>query len=143
MKSSTILMRRLGDFLLPAEDKALETLRRIPPRVPIAVRVLRHRSPEQTALYWRCLERVVEATGRWHAAEELHLALKVATGQVDIVQLLDSRKVLVPKSTGFDAMTQDEASAYFDAALKIVCDELMGGITVEELLEHAGAKVAA
>jgi hypothetical protein len=143
MKSSTILMRRLGGFLYPAEDKAVEMLRRIPPRVPIAVRVLRHRSPEQTALYWRCLERVVEATGRWHAAEELHLALKVSTGQVDIVQLLDGRRVLVPKSIGFDAMTQDEASAYFDAALKIVCDELMGGITVEELLEHAGAKVAA
>ena len=143
MKSSTILMRRIGDFLLPAEDKALETLRRIPPRVPIAVRVLRHRSPEQTALYWRCLEHVVEATGRWHAAEELHLALKVATGRVDVVQLLDGRKVLVPESIAFDQMTQDEASAYFDAALKIVCDELMGGVTVEELLGHAGARVAA
>ena len=143
MKSSTILMRRLGGFLYPAEDKAVEMLQRIPPRVPIAVRVLRHRSPEQTALYWRCLERVVEATGRWHTPEELHLALKVATGRVDIVQLLDGRRVLVPESIAFDAMTQDEASAYFDAALKIVCDEIMGGITVEELLDHAGARVAA
>jgi hypothetical protein len=143
MKSSTILMRRLGGLLYPAEDKAAEILRRIPPRMPIAVRVLRHRSPEQTALYWRCLERVVEATGRWRTPEELHLALKVATGRVDVVRLLDGRRVLVPESIAFDQMTQDEASAYFDAALRVVCDEIMGGISVEELLNHAGSRVAA
>jgi hypothetical protein len=143
MKPSTILMRRIGGGLFPAEDKAAEMLLKLRPRVPVAIRVLRHRSPEQTALYWRCLERVVEATGKWRTPEELHLALKVATGRVDVVRLLDGRRVLVPESIAFDAMTQDEATAYFDAALRIVCDELMGGISVEELLEHAAPRRAA
>lgn len=143
MKSSTILMRCAGGLLYPAEDKAAALLQKIPPRVPIAVRILRHRSPEQTALYWRCLARVVEATGRWRTPEELHLALKVATGHVDVVQLVDGRRVLVPQSAAFDQMTADEFTVYMDAALKIVCDEIMGGITVEELLAHAGVRHAA
>ena len=136
-------MRRVGGLLYPAEDKAAALLQKIPPRVPIAVRILRHRSPEQTALYWRCLERVVEATGCWRTPEELHLALKVATGHVDVVRLVDGRRVLVPQSAAFDQMTADEFTAYMDAALAIVCDEIMGGVTVEELLAHAGVRHAA
>lgn len=84
-------------------------------------------------MYWRVLERAVEATGRWHTADELHLALKVATGYVDKVRLLDGRLVLCPGSIAFDRMNQEEAQRYYDAALKIVADEIMG-CGIEDLL---------
>lgn len=143
MKPSTILMRRVGGMLHPADEKAAKLLRKIPPKVPIAVRILRHRNPAQNAMYWAVLERVVESTGRWRTPEELHLALKIATGMVTSMVLLDGRKILVPDSTAYDQMSEDDFSAYMDAALKIICNEVMGGISVDELLDHAGVRRAA
>lgn len=119
-----------------AEPKAGELLNKIPQDRPVMVRVLRNRSAQQNALYWRCLEGVVEATGRWRTAEELHTALKVAVGYVDVVQLLDGRRVLVPKSTRFDQLTQDEFQEFMDAALRILCLEVMGGCSIDELLQQ-------
>jgi hypothetical protein len=134
MKSSTIIMQRIGDALCPADDKAEAIIRQLSPESHVAVRVLHHRDAGDTALYWRCLECAVKATGRWETAEELHLALKIATGRVDAVRLVDGRRVLVPQSTGFDQMTDDDARGYYTAALRIVCDDIMGGISIDDLL---------
>jgi hypothetical protein len=139
----TVLMRRIGGALWPADEKAAEAIRRLRVREPVAVRIMRSRSAAQNSLYWRVLNRVIEATGRWRTAQELHLALKVATGHVDVVGLIDGRRVLVPQSTSFDAMTQDEAQAYYDAAFKVIAEELMGGLSVDQLLEHAAPDIAA
>jgi len=144
MRPSIILCRRIGGALWPADGRAGEMLSRIPQRSAVAVRLMRSRSHAQLAMYWSVLEKVVEATGRWRTAEELHLALKVATGHVDIVRLIDGRRVLVPESTAFDAMTQDEAQAFYDAAFRVICDEVMGGCSIDELLDQtAGVKRAA
>lgn len=143
MKPSTIHVRRIGGLLCPADARAAETLHRIPQRAPFSIRVQRERSHEMNALYWQCLERVVEATDRWRTAEELHLALKIASGYVEKVRLIDGRLVLVPGSIAFDKMSQDEAARYYEAALTVLCTEVMGGCTVEELLQHAGVKRAA
>lgn len=143
MTPSTILMRRVGGMLHPADEKAAALIRKIPPRTTVAVKVLRHRNPEQLALYWACLQSVVESVGRWRTPEELHLALKVATGRVDVILLTNGRRILVPQSTAFDQMTADDFSSYMDSALKILCDEVMGGISVDELLDHTGVRRAA
>lgn len=143
MRPSTLLMTRIGGMLMPVDARSAEAIRKLPQRKPFAIRLWRERSHEQNAMYWRCLERVVEATGKWRTPEELHTALKVATGYVDKVRLLNGRLVLVPGSIAFDRMSQDEAQRYYDAALRVVCDEIMGGCTVEELLQHAGVRRAA
>jgi hypothetical protein len=134
MKAQTFHVKRIGDALVPAGNEATAAIRRLPQHTEIPIRVWRERSHEQNAMYWRALARVVEATGKWHTAEELHLALKVACGYVERVRLIDGRLVLVPGSIAFDRMNQEEAQLFYDAALRIVCDELMGGIEVEELL---------
>lgn len=120
-------------MLSPADRHAAEELRKIPHRHTVAMRVLRPRSHEQLALYWRCLERVVEATGKFRSPQELHLALKIACGRVETVRLVDGRHVLVPDSVAFDQMSQDDFQAYFNDAMRIVESELIGG-EVEELL---------
>jgi len=142
MHRGTVLMRRVGQGLFPADAKAAQALHKVPPRTPVAVRIDRRRSAVQNSMYWGVLEQVVAATGRWRTAEELHIALKVATGHVDIVQLIDGRMVKVPQSTAFDHMNQDEAQAYYDAAFRVICDEVMGGMAVEELLAHTLPRAA-
>jgi hypothetical protein len=141
-----LLMKRVGGMLYPADAPSGEALRRVPERTPISVHLDRKRSAVQLALYWSVLQAVVDATGRWRTADELHLALKVATGCVDVVQLIDGRMIKVPGSIAFDAMSQDEAQAYYDAAFRVICDEVMGGMAVEDLLAHTvphGKKIAA
>lgn len=136
-------MRRKGGALWAAEPKAGEILAKVPQGGTVAVRIIRSRSARQNAMYWRVLEMIIESTGRWRTPEELHAVLKVALGRVDIVQLLDGRRVLVPQSTSFQAMAQDEAQAYYDAAYRLLCTEVMGGISVDELLHHVAVKAAA
>lgn len=133
MKAQTFRVNRVGDRLWPADEASIAVVRGLPFGKPIGVRLHSDRSHEQNAMYWRVLERAVEATGRWHTADELHLALKVATGYVDKVRLLDGRLVLCPGSIAFDRMNQEEAQRYYDAALKIVADEIMG-CGIEDLL---------
>jgi hypothetical protein len=120
VKPTTILLRRVGGMLHPADAHAAAALAKIPLKKTVAMRALRVRSPEQLALYWRILERVVDSTGRWRCAEELHLALKVATGRVSTVRLIDGRRVLVPDSIAFDQMSQDEFQAYLQDALRVI-----------------------
>jgi hypothetical protein len=136
-------MRRLGHALVPADPQSARLVQRLPEEGIVEARVQRRRSHAALALYWAVLERVVEATGRWRTPEELHNALKIATGRIDKVRLLDGRLVLVPGSIAFDAMSQDEAERYYEAAYRIVCDEIMGGIEIADLLDHVGAKKAA
>jgi hypothetical protein len=142
MNSATVLMRRIGGGLFPTEARASELVRKIPPHTPVAVRIMRSRSSVQNAYYWRVLEEVVTATGRWRTPEELHNALKVATGHVEIVRLIDGRLIKVPRSTGFDSMSQDEAQHFYDAAFRIIADEIMGGMPVEDLLAHTVERAA-
>jgi hypothetical protein len=81
------------------------------------------RSISQNALYWRTLERVLEAyPGRWGTPQELHAALKIAAGYHEPVTLLTGRRVIVPRSIAFEAMTQPEAQQFYDAAFQILAD---------------------
>ena len=105
----------------------------------VGARVARSRSVVQNALYWRVLQAVVDSTGQWRTPEELHLALKVACGYVDVVRLTNGRMIKVPGSTSFDALDQDGFQRYCDAAFRIICDEIMGGMSIEELLNEAQA----
>lgn len=136
MKASTVYCRKIGGALWPEDEKSAEMIRKIPRHASVPVRLLRDRNHESLALYWRVLERVVAATGRWHCAEELHLALKIATGRISEIQLVTGRRVLVPESVAFDQMSQDEFQRYFDAAMRVICDEVMGGCSIDELIDQ-------
>lgn len=128
-----ILVRPTGGILLPADTKALECVRGLEEHMPIPVKLLRSRSARQNALYWQCLERVVDSTGRWRTPQELHAALRIALGHVDEVLTLAGRRVLVPSSTAFAAMSQDEAQAYYDAAFRLLAETV--GCSIDELTE--------
>lgn len=117
--------------LFPADKKAGQAIRRLGEGETITVRLLRGRSWKQNAFYWHVLERAVASTGRWRTPQELHAALRIATGYVDEVTMLTGRRVLVPRSTGFTAMTQDEAQAYYDAAFTLLSDTI--GVDIHEL----------
>jgi hypothetical protein len=117
---SYTLMRRVGGGLWPVGEPASKRLRQLPAGDIVAVRIEHRRNAQQVALYWRTLGETVAATRRWRDAAELHAALRIAAGCTETVRLIDGRKVLVPRSTAFDVMTEAEAETYFSAALRLV-----------------------
>lgn len=104
----------------------------------VGAEIARSRSVVQNSLYWTVLGKVVaHAPGEWRTPEALHEVLKVATGHIEIVKMINGRLIKIPQSTSFDAMPQDQFQAYLDAAFKIIQDEILGGMSVDELLAHA------
>lgn len=139
MHSDAVTMRRKGDALVAADTNAAKIMERMKDGQLVAVRLIRGRSAAQNRRYWLVLKCVVDATGRWSTPDELHEALKVETGHYQAVQLIGGRVIKVPGSTSFDEMGQDAFQAYMDAAFRILCDEVLGGMSVEELLQEAEA----
>ena len=137
MHSDAVTVRRNGTALVPADENAAKIIARMKDGQLAAMRLIRGRSAAQNRMYWSVLKCVVEATGRWHTPDELHEALKIATGHCSTVRLVNGRMIKVPGSTSFDEMSQDAFQTYMDAAFRILCDEVLGGMSIEELLEEA------
>ena len=133
-----ILLRVTADGYLPMDDAGRAQHAKLKLGSIVGARIARSRSARHNALYWRVLEAVVKAGGRYDNVEHLHMALKVATGHVDVVRLLNGRLVKVPGSTSFDEMNQTEFTAYCTQAFRIICDEILGGMSIDELLAESG-----
>lgn len=101
----------------------------------VMARIDRPRSLPQMRLYWSVLHHVAEST-HWENAERLHVALKVRLGLYDLCKLPNGKTVPVVSSASFDAMNQDEFQKYMDGALKVLCEESLGGMVVDDLIDE-------
>ncbi len=122
----------------PADDEARAQHARLTAGDHVMARVDRPRSLPQLRLYWSVLHHVAEST-HWENAERLHMALKVRLGLYDLCKLPNGKTVPVVSSASFDAMNQDEFQKYMDAALKVLCEESLGGMVVDDLIAEVCA----
>jgi hypothetical protein len=84
------------------------------------------RKPKQHRTYWRALNLVVKggASNRWPTAEHLHDELKLAAGFYrKAANLATGEIMLIPDSTAFDKMGQDEWQVYMDRAMELIAQE--------------------
>lgn len=82
------------------------------------------RKPKQHRTYWRALGLVVKSTDRWPTKDKLHEDIKFALGFVEKrANLLTGEIMLVPDSTAFDAMDQDEWQVFMDKAMELIAAE--------------------
>jgi hypothetical protein len=130
-----IILRVTSAGYEPHDEAAVKQHSKFPVGVLVGAKIARSRSIQHHRLYWKVLQTAVEATGKWETAEALHQALKVATGRIEIVRLMDGRLIKIPQSTSFDEMPQDEFTAYCTDAFRILSDCI--GVPVEQLLEEA------
>lgn len=104
----------------------------------VGAEIARSRSVVQNSYYWAVLAKVVtHAPGEWRTPEALHEVLKVATGHVEIVKLIGGRLIKIPQSTSFDRMPHETFQQYLDAAFKVIGDEILGGMGVDEFMANA------
>lgn len=121
--------------IAPATAFDAEELARFPAGTEFDLVPRTQRSLPHHRLYWQALTLAVEATGLWPSREALHRALKVRLGRVEPILDMSGRVVgMIPDSTSFEAMRQDEFRIYFDAAMKALADA-----TGYDPLEFVGA----
>ena len=132
------MLRVTSDGYVPADDEARAQHARLTPDTLIAGRIWRSRSLPQLRLYWGVLDHVAGAT-EWENAERLHQFLKIRLGCWDPVRAPSGKVIAVPWSAAFDAMTQDEFQKYMDAAINVICAEVVPGSNREELISEVNS----
>jgi hypothetical protein len=142
-----ILKRTLRGFE-PDDEHAGDYLRRVPLGSRVMCEVRRPRNLKQHRRFRALLNIVWAASGHWETPEELHDEIKFRTGWVDRQRIVDSKtgevlgEITKPRSTSFDAMSQDEFDQYMAAAIKVICEHLVPGIEDTVLREEVLHAVA-
>lgn len=110
--------------LRPARSWDAEDLSADPIGTEYEIAKVSRRRPKQHRTYWRALSLVVKATNRWPSAEHLHDELKLACGYYrKAANLATGEIMLIPDSTAFDKMKQEEWQAYMDRAMELIAQE--------------------
>lgn len=144
MKGETILMRRapapIGaphpHMLIPSDDRACGQITKLPIGEDVTVKVVRGRSLPQHRLFWAVLSHVAEAS-QWETPERLLIAIKIRLGRYDLMKMPSGKVVPVPDSISFQAMPQDEFQKFFDAAVDLICAEVIPGTDTARLIAEA------
>jgi Protein of unknown function (DUF1367) len=72
--------------------------------------------------------------------EALHDWIKMRLGLVDLVLYHDGSSRVVPRSTAFNAMDETSFRDYLDRALKLIEEEILPGVSIQDLIRHAEEK---
>jgi hypothetical protein len=125
MATTVILQKRRGKLapLGPLDAELVDGLPEADFKA-VLTRAKDTRSVEQNNLRWKVCELIAENTDGW-TKEEVHDALKIATGHVSYRQAPDGTLWRFAKSTAFDAMGSAEFSAWLDLAFA-KAEELFG-----------------
>lgn len=127
-----VLARRTPSGLVPADEQAQEELRRVKIGKVFYIEIKAARNPRQHRLCFALLNLVAEA-GEYPSTEAALLALKLATGLVEEVQMGKDEVRLIPKSISFANMKQTEFAAWFESALAVVVQRWMPSMTSDQL----------
>lgn len=137
----TVALRVTETGYAPEDDAARVQHAKFKPGIIVSGEIARSRSLPQHRMYWSVLTKVVASTGKYPTPEKLHLALKVHLGFVEKVQLINGKMVLLTNSTAFEAMDQTEFQTYIDAAFRVIETELLGGMSVDDMMADKGSVV--
>ena len=133
---------RMRSCLYPADDRAREALAGLPESAEVAVRLSTDRSLLQHNRFWALLDLVAKAT-EWETPEKLLVGLKMRLGYFDIMLMPNGKKVPVPHSIAFSAMSQADFQVFQDRAMNVLVTEVCPGLDVEQLAIEAGVKAHA
>lgn len=134
-----MMVKHLGG-LRPVDDLGQQYLSKIKHGETFLVEIKRARNPKQHRLYWSLCNIVADNSRYYQNAEQVSLALKVATGHVvPMINPSDGKTYLVPKSIAFHAMAQDEFNQFFERCIQLVVERFLPGVTDKELRAEIAA----
>jgi hypothetical protein len=114
------LFERIGNHLVPADMHAQEFVESIPDGKRLLVDAKRPRSPENHAHFYHILRAALEHLEGYPDEETLLDSLKMATGHVRQIMLVDGTMAFIPKSIRFASMPEDQFQRFKDRALFVL-----------------------
>lgn len=126
---------RDGNVLRPRTKFDADLLSRFAHGKPLEADLIERHNEGRMRLYWSVLHAVIEATGKWANEEAMHWALKIRLGFIDEIASVDGEVIIRAKSIAFDRMEESERKQYFDAAMAVITEDVVPGMTIEELLD--------
>lgn len=127
-----VLARRTLSGLVPADREAEEEFRRVPLGKPVYIELKAARNPRQHRMLFALLHLMVNANA-FPTTEAALVAIKIATGRVKEVRVSGTEVALVPDSISFANMPQNDFAPWFDAALKVVSERWLPGVSDADL----------
>lgn len=129
-----------GQGLVPYSEYDFKLVAdRYAPGTDLRSKFAQPRSLPHHRLYFAVLMEVVEATGLWLTAEDLHEALKLHMRMVREVRMLHGEIRFVTRSIEFTKMDQGEFRRFFDHAMLTLQEQM--GIDTEAMIALAKAKI--
>lgn len=135
MAAEAFLQRR-GSVLVPTDEGSEDAIRSIPEGEIVRCKMVRPRHPKRHRLWRKLLDTAVKAGSHYPDADSLNFALKIALGRADIVIGLDGVVHLRPWSTSFNEMDEGTFVKFFDAAINLVCEQVLPGCDREDLVQE-------
>jgi hypothetical protein len=136
-KNKWVLATWNGQALVPYASYDKEMMEELPNGVPVRLQFAQPRSLPRHRLYRVVLRQVVKNSDLFATEDALHKTLLVGCGVVEPVITVDNDIIMIPSSTAFDAMEEDEFKKYFDQAMQIICTKIIPGLDIDDLLDEA------
>lgn len=136
-KNKWVLVEWNGKELVPHASYDRDMLSLLKLNTPIRAQFAQPRSIPRHRLYRVILRIVVENSERFATEEALHKTLLVGCGVVEPVMTVAGEIIMIPSSTAFDAMGEEDFKAYFDQAMDIVQIHIIPDIELGLLLKEA------
>jgi hypothetical protein len=119
------LFERVGNHLVPADLYAHEFVEKLKNGQKLLVDAKTPRSPENHAHFYAILRAALEHLEGFADEDALLDSLKMATGHVRQIMLVDGTMVFIPKSIRFAAMGEDAFKRFKERALYVLT-QLLG-----------------
>jgi Protein of unknown function (DUF1367) len=118
--------------LKPANRACEEELAKIKMGAFLSVEVKQPRHPRHLAKWWVLMGIIADNLPGNHSAEDVCQVLKIRIGHVTRIGT-PKGIIEIPKSISFAAMDQTEFNAFWDRAVKCICEDIIPGLGKEEL----------
>jgi hypothetical protein len=125
------VFRRRGRTLVPVDRQGLDLLATIGNERDVVVEVKARRNPKHHRLLFAILKIMVDHSASFDSTEQALVALKIATGEVDVHVNERGRAFFVPRSISWGAMDQARFSQFFDRAIYVITRRWMPAGTQE------------
>lgn len=129
---SQAVFRRRGRTLVPVDRQGLDLLATVGNERDVVIEVKARRNPKHHRLLFAILKVMVEHSASFDSTEQALVALKIATGEVDVHVNERGRAFFVPRSISWGAMDQTRFKQFFDRAVHVITRRWMPPGTREQ-----------
>lgn len=128
-----VLMQKKLGRLIAYDSVSIDLIDTLKEGAVVTARLTQARNIQHHRLWFALLQTVYSAQTLFTTLDEMHDAIKVATGYCEERKLIDGTTYWHPKSISFAKMDQTEFRAFFDRAVDIIITKILPNASQADL----------